>query len=86
MSDTEGHSLPSARHLADFSAFFFSGTFQRDGMIKLVLNLPPEEASALVKLRDNDGLALNVSVWETELPEGSDELAKALGIDLGSED
>lgn len=74
------HSLPSARLLADFQAFFTSATLLPNGKVKVTLTLPKEEREATLDLSDNDGMILNVSVWETALPEGEDDLARALGV------
>lgn len=76
--------LPSARHLADLHGFFKTATLLRDGTANLTFSIPPDMVHELVALANNDGMALNISVWETKLPEGDDWLAQALGLDDGA--
>lgn len=78
---TVGHDLPSARHLADLHGFYASAIFPRDGTCKLTFTLPPEMKHHVLAITDNDGMALNISVWETKLPEGDEMLARALGLE-----
>lgn len=78
------HDLPSARHLASFHAFYETARFNKNGTATLTLVIPAEMKRHLLKLSDNDGMALNVSIWETALPgeDGGDvALARALGMD-----
>lgn len=74
------HDLPSARHLADFHGFFTKATFNRDGTATLIFNVPAEMKEQLLAISTNDGMALNVSVWETKMPEGEAWLADLLGL------
>lgn len=75
--------LPRARHLADLTAFYDKAIFNKDGSITLSFKLPAEERANVVALADNDGMALNVRVWETALPEGMQALARAVGLSDG---
>lgn len=75
-----GHTLPSARHLADLTAFYDKATFNKDGTVTLVFKLPAEEAVKIPVFATHDGLALNVRVWETRMPEGMAALARAVGL------
>lgn len=72
--------LPSARRLARFTAFYDKATMNKDGTTTVVLKVPAEERDAVVSLAGNDGMALNVSVWETRLPDGMEALARAVGL------
>ena len=63
------HHLASARHLADFHAFYKSALFNRDGTATLTLLLPQECKDKILDVSNNDGLALNVTLWETEAPD-----------------
>lgn len=76
--------LPSSTHLANLTAHYAGGHFNKDGTITLNLKLPAEMAEEFVALSRNDGLALNVSVWETKLDEGMAELARVIGMTLES--
>lgn len=80
------HALPSGRHLADFHAFYDKVTFNKDGTATLIVRVPDEMVEQMVKLRRQDGMALNVSVWETKLDEGMQALARAVGMALPGED
>lgn len=75
------HELPSARHLADFHGFFEKATLNKNGTCTIILTLPVEMKNHIIALSDNDGMAINVSMWETELPEGDEMLARALGLE-----
>lgn len=74
------HDLPSGDLLSDFTAFFSKATFLRDGSCIVYLMLPPESKPAVLDLSTNDGMALNVSVWATGIPEPDEDLARALGL------
>lgn len=78
--NARGHDLPSARHLADLHGFFKTASFAADGTALLTFKIPPEMKDRLVDISTNDGMALNLSVWETQLPEGEAWLAEALGL------
>ena len=78
------HSLPTKNEdtpLSTFTGFFRSATIQKSGGVIVQFVLDPEAAAAVLDLASGDGMALNVSVWETELPEGDELLAKMLGLD-----
>lgn len=79
-ASTSPFTLPSARLLAAFTAFYDKATFNKDGSITVIFKLPAEERAAVVDLADNDGMALNVKVWETTMPEGMEALARAVGL------
>lgn len=66
------HLLPSSTHLSDFTAHFKRAVFTRDGGADVMFALAPEQLDALLDLQRNDGMALNISVWATELDDGSD--------------
>lgn len=66
------HLLPSATHLSDFTAHFKRAVFTRDGGADVMFALAPEQLDALLDLQRNDGMALNISVWATELGDGSE--------------
>lgn len=74
------HTLPSSAHLADFHAFYEKVIFNKDGGATLMFKVPADMVEAMIALRRNDGLALNVTVWETRLPDGMAELARAVGL------
>lgn len=79
------HSLPSKPEpLATFTCFYKRATLGRDGGADLLLYLPPDMKHEAFHLSDNDGMALNVTVWASDMPEadGLGDLAKALGLDL----
>lgn len=84
--NARGHDLPSARHLADLHGFFKTASFAADGTALLTFKIPPEMKDRLVDISTNDGMALNLSVWETQLPEGEAWLAEALGLGTVTED
>lgn len=82
------HSLPSGNSLASFTAHYKMARFNAAGTCDLTFSIGRDMAEEIVKLStSNDGLALNVEVWETKLEgdiEGLGdlaELAKALGIE-----
>lgn len=77
--------LPSARHLANLTAYYDRATFNKDGTVTLTMKLPAEMKSEIVALSENDGMALNVSVWETALDDGMMELARVIGMTLTTE-
>lgn len=77
---TTGHDLPSGRHLADLHGFFKTAAFNANGTANLVFTIPAELKARLVDISVNDGMALNISVWETKVPEGDEWLAEALGL------
>ncbi len=76
------HDLPSARHLADLHGFYAGATFPKNGTCTITFTLPPDMKRAVLDVTENDGMALNISVWETQLPEGDEMLARALGIEV----
>lgn len=76
------HSLPSARHLSHFSAFYKTATFAKDGTATVTFMLPADQKPEILSLSENDGMTLNISVWETRMPDGEEALARALGMDL----
>ncbi len=81
---TTDHDFPSARHLASLHGFFKSASFNRDGSANLTFLIPSEVKNKILDISDNDGMALNISVWETRLVEDSDDwLAEILGIEIG---
>lgn len=75
------HDLPSARLLTEFQAFYRSAHLNKDGTCNISLLLPAEHRASALELANNDGLVLNVSVWETAMPEGDEVLARALGLE-----
>lgn len=77
------HDLPSGRLLADLHGFYTSARFASDGTVTLSFKVPPEYKQAVTDISINDGMALNISVWETQLEEmeGDDWLAAAIGLD-----
>lgn len=79
---TRGHALPSSIHLADFHAFYDKAVFNKDGTVTITLKAPVEMKEHVVALSRNDGMALNISVWETQLDEGMQALARAVGYAL----
>lgn len=79
------HDLPSARHLADLHGFYAGAKLNSDGTANLIFRVPRECKDRLLPISDNDGMALNISVWETRLPEGEEWLAAALGIAVDTE-
>lgn len=76
-----GHNLPSGPLRTQFTAFFNGAKLARNGSIQITFLVSPESNAALLDLSEGDGMALNVSVWDTELPEGDQELASWLGLD-----
>lgn len=80
------HDLPSARHLADLHGFYAGAKLNSDGTANLIFRVPRECKDRLLPISDNDGMALNISVWETRLPEGEEWLAAALGITVDLHD
>lgn len=83
------HSLPAKSPdspLSTFTGFFRSAMIQKNGDVVVQFVLDKEQAAAVLDLAGGDGMALNVSVWETELPEGDEEFAKLLGIGTEGED
>ncbi len=76
-----GHDLPSGRHLADLHGFYKTASFAADGTALITFRTPPEMKHKLVDISTNDGMALNISIWETKLPEGDEWLASVLGLD-----
>lgn len=76
------HALPSGRHLADFHAFYDKVTFNKDGTATLIVKVPEEMVEAMIQLRRQDGMALNMSVWETVLDDDMQALARAVGMAL----
>lgn len=74
------HDLPSARHLADLHGFYRGARLNNDGTADMTFRIPRECKAQLLPISDNDGMALNISVWETRLPEGEEWLAEMLGI------
>lgn len=78
------HSLPSkpGDPLTTFTAFYKSARLGSDGGADVTLYLPPEMKHEVLELSTNDGMALNITVYETEMPEvdGLGELATYLGI------
>jgi hypothetical protein len=72
------HSLPSSpTPLSSFTAFFKRATLARDGSADVVFQLAQDQVAAILDLNTNDGMALNVTVWGTQLPE-DDELASLI--------
>jgi hypothetical protein len=74
--------LPSSRHVADLTVFFDKATLNKDGTATVIFKLPSEMAPNVLELQRNDGMALNVRVWETKLDEGMAALAAAVGMTL----
>lgn len=74
------HTLPSADHLSSFHGFFERAAFNKDGTCNVTFRLPAEMKEATLELSVNDGMALNVSVWSTALPDEDADLARALGL------
>lgn len=72
--------LPSARHLTDLTAFFNKATINKDGSVTMILKLPADMAERVLVFSASDGMALNVRVWETRLPDGMEALAAAVGL------
>lgn len=74
--------LPSkSSPLAHFTAFYDKATFNKDGSVTVILKVSADQKAAVVALSDGDGKALNMIVWETVLPDGMAELARAVGLD-----
>lgn len=74
-------SVPSADLLTQFTAFFKLATFARSGDATVNFTLPREMHQAILELCENDGLALNVTVHSTRLPDGMEMMAGVLGIE-----
>lgn len=79
------HALPSSTHLADFHAFYDKAIFNKDGTVTITLKAPSEMKDQVVALSRNDGMALNISVWETKLDDDMAALARAVGMTLPSD-
>lgn len=77
--------LPSARHVADLTVFYDKATFNKDGTATVIFKLPAEMDHNILDLKRNDGMALNIRVWETRLPDGMEQLARAVGMSLDPE-
>lgn len=81
------HAHPSSDELASFSAFFKRAVLNRDGSADVVFNLPKEAVGDVVDLSSgNDGMALNITVWGTELDEEGAGLAGLLELLGGAGD
>lgn len=77
------HSLPSkdeSTPLCTFTGFFRSAAIQKNGSVVVQFVLDNDQAAAVLDLASGDGMALNVTAWETVLPEGDEELARMLGL------
>lgn len=75
------HDLPSkADPLAHFTAFYHTAIFNKDGSVSVTFKVPAENKQGIVDLSYQDGKALNVTVWETLLPAGMEDLARAAGL------
>ena len=74
-------SVPSADRLTRFTGFFKSATFARSGEATVSFTLPREMHEAILELCENDGLALNITVHGTRLPDGMEMMAGVLGIE-----
>ncbi len=87
------HTLPSASPdspLASFTAHFKNAHFSRSGDCNVTFALGKDQADAVLDLNRNDGMALNVTVWGTELPDavelGLGGLVAGLGLEGEGED
>lgn len=80
--DRPTFSLPSADHVVDLTVFWDGAKFNKDGSATVSFKLPPDQKPNVVVLSDNDGMALNVRVWSTRLPDGMQQLAEAVGMSL----
>ena len=77
-----GHLHPSSSTLTEFSAFFKAGRVLNNGNGEIILSLGSESINAIIDMGKGDGLALNVTVERTGLPEELGSLAAALGLDI----
>lgn len=82
------HTLPSADHLADFTAHFKRSVFNRDGGAEVTFSLAADQLPSLLDLQRGDGMALNLSVWGTQIDDGDSGLAGLMGLlgGLGTDD
>lgn len=64
-----------------FAAFFTDAKFRANGSIIVTLTLPRESREAVMQLSDHQGYALNVAVWEQEVPD-EDDLVAMLGLEV----
>ena len=64
-----------------FAAFFGGAKFLANGTIQVTLTLPRESREAVMELSDHQGYALNVVVWEQEVPD-TDDLVELLGLEM----
>lgn len=85
VTDIERPTLPDARHLTTIQAFFKTARFDKDGSASVTFQVPSEEKDKLVAVSTNDGMALNVHIYETAMPEGEDWLASALGMETADD-
>ncbi len=80
------HTLPSTAGdpLSEFTAHFKSAHFTRSGECNVTFTLAKDQAVSVLDLNENDGMALNVTVWGTELPDamelGLGGLVAGLGL------
>lgn len=73
------HSLPSADDgpLSEFTGHFKRALFDKSGGCDVTFHLDRDMVNAVVDLTKNDGMALNVTVWGTEL---DDDARGLLGL------
>lgn len=83
LAPRDPHPLPSrATPLARFTAFYERATFNKDGSTTVILKVDADNKDQVVALSRQDGKALNVTIHETLLPPGMEELARAVGLDM----